>query len=817
MPVSREQRFYPDRPCPVCKGHDKMERGQGTRCHGYLSTNGEYANCTNTDFAGTLEINQRDSTYGHRLKGDCRCGVRHDPTEDDRPRSRAPRGTLEAAYDYTDEDGNLLFQAVRFQNPKSFRQRIPDTTEPDGWDWKLGKTRRVLYKLRDLVSADPTATVYIVEGEKDVHRLQSIGAVATTNPMGAGKWGSGDYNKSFDGRTVVVIPDLDPPNVEKPAESYVGQKHALMVAESLHRYGITVRVLELPDLPPKGDVSDWLDAGGDFDQLEQLARNVKIYGPDNPYHPGGVPTDAGTIPMESPADGAFWASRESKHRDTSQRFINQGLKQNGRFLLADNEPYYFNNATKTVCLLKSRDMTQLLNREYKINSTEAFSNYLLADMEAETYQEGETVKVSNFSHYDPETNLMFLDLGRGRMLKLDGQRIEEVDNGTHGVLFTTSQYSDPWDFQPDWKHQGENGGTLLGESLIRSINFGAGEHTAYSVEDQQLLLLLWLVSIAFQSIQPTKPVAVTLGERGSGKTSVFRRIGRLLYGPAFEVEGITREGEADFYVSITHSPFCAFDNVDQRIPWLEDAIARVATGMKITKKILYTTNDQATYRPACFLAFTARTPRFRRDDVASRILTFRLEPIENAIPENVLLRQVDQDRNKMMSEYAVILNRVVATTDYEVTNTDLRLADFANIATRIGVALDQDEAVRRVLSGLNASQHIFATEESELYAVLDLWIRQFNTFNDGRMIQDPIPNDGRIISTEELFKELDAVAESNGFKWTVRNPQALGVQLNHLKEALGVYFDIDRPRTKAKKGWAFTLKPEYETEHAEVL
>ena len=83
----------------------------------------------------------------------------------------------------------------------------------------------------------------------------------------------------------------------------------------------------------------------------------------------------------------------------------------------------------------------------------------------------------------------------------------------------------------------------------------------------------------------------------------------MLYGPAFEVEGVTRDGEADFYVSITHSPFCAFDNVDQRIPWLEDAIARLATGMKITKKVLYTTNDQATYRPHCFLAFTARTPR----------------------------------------------------------------------------------------------------------------------------------------------------------------------------------------------------------------
>ena len=786
-----------------------MQRGRGVRCHGYLSQNGEYANCTNSDFAGHLEINPQSGTHGHRLKGDCRCGVRHDPTPPDAPRVRAPKGAVEVCYDYTDEDRKPLFQAVRLTNPKSFRQRHLD--ENGEWQWNLSGVRRVLYKLPDLIAANPAATVYIVEGEKDVNRLQSIGAVATTSPMGALKWRN-DYASFLCGRTVVVIPDNDPPNVEKPAESYVGQKHALMVAESLYRNGVRVKVLELPGLPPKGDVSDWLDTGGTFDLLEVLARQAETYGPDNPYNPGGVAPESAGAPTESPEDEAFWSSRQSSHRHTATRFIEKGLKKKGRFLLADGEPYYFDRDNRTVFELKSREMRQLLNRSYKINATESFSNFLLAEMEAESYGNGEQAKVSTFSYYDPEANLMFLDLGKGRMLKLAGNTIEQVDNGTHGVLFTPSTHSEPWEYLPDWSQCGESGGTLLGESLIRSVNFAAGENSAHSAEDQQLLLLLWLLSIAFQSIQPTKPVAVTLGERGSGKTSVFRRIGRMLYGPAFEVEGITRDGEADFYVSITHSPFCAFDNVDQRIPWLEDAIARAATGMKITKKVLYTTNDQATYRPDCFLAFTARTPRFRRDDVASRILTFQLEPIEITIPENVLLRQVDQDRDKLMSEYAIILNRVVATTDFRVTNTDLRLADFANIATRIGVALNQADDVRRVLSGLNTSQHIFATEESEVYAVLDLWVRQSNMVRAGPMVEpESQSNDGREIGTVELFGELDAVANANGFKWSVKNPQALGIQLNHLKDALGVYFDIDRPRTRTKRGWSFRLKPELES------
>jgi len=796
----------------VCKGHDKKDRGEGTRCYGYLSTNGDYANCTNTDFAGSLAIT--GDTYGHRLKGDCRCGVRHDPLISDIPTVRSPKGEVEICYDYMDEDGKTLFQAVRLANPKSFRQRhIGD----DGlWQWNMSGVRRILYKLPELIAADPATTVYVVEGEKDVNGLQSIGAVATTSPMGAMKWRD-EFHEFFNGRSVVVIPDLDPPNVNKPAESYKGQKHALMVAESLSRHGITVRVLELPDLPPKGDVSDWLDAGGDFDQLEQLARNVVVYGPDNPYHPGGIAPGNSGIPLETSADGTYWASRENKHRDTATRFINQGLKADGRFLLADGRPYYFRGDTKTVFELDSLEMVLLLNRVYSINSTEAFFNYLVAEMKAETHVHGEKASVSSFSHYDPESNLMFLDLGNGRMLKLDGHLIEEVDNGTHGVLFTPTHSSEPWNYLPDWKHESESGGTLLGERMIRAVNFGASEDKAPSVADQQLLLLIWLLSIAFKSIQPTKPVAVTLGDRGSGKTSVFRQIGRMLYGPSFEVEGITRDGEDNFYVSITHSPFCAFDNVDQWIPWLEDAIARVATGMKINKRVLHTTNEMATYRPECFLAFTARTPRFRRDDVASRILTFRLDPIKDAIPENVLLRQVDEDRDKLMSEYAVMLNRVVATTDHKVTNTDLRLADFANIATRIGVALDHSEDVRRILSGLNTSQHIFATEESDLYAVLDLWVRQHIMFQEGPMHDPyPVPNDGRDITTEDLFRELDAVAYTNGFKWKVKNHLALGIQLGHMKEALSVYFKIDRPRTNTKKGWSFALNPEMEYESADL-
>jgi hypothetical protein len=165
-----------------------------------------------------------------------------------------------SAYDYRDEEGALLLQAVRY-DPKGFSQRRPDGA--GGWVYKLNGTRSVLYRLPELLAADSTQIVFIVEGEKDADRLASLGLVATTNAGGAGKWRD-EYSEALRGRPVVIIPDNDEP----------GREHAAKVARSLQGVAASVRILELPNLPPKSDVSDWLEAGGVVDELLVLAESA---------------------------------------------------------------------------------------------------------------------------------------------------------------------------------------------------------------------------------------------------------------------------------------------------------------------------------------------------------------------------------------------------------------------------------------------------------------------------------------------------------------------------------------------------------------
>jgi putative DNA primase/helicase len=191
-----------------------------------------------------------------------------------------------AEYDYVNDDGELLFQVVRFA-PKDFRQRRPNGN--GGFVWNLKGVRRVLYRLPELVGSDPDAWVFVVEGEKDADALADAGLVATTNPGGAGKWKHVD-DEALCGRKVCIVADNDA----------AGRDHANDVAKRLHGRADKVRVLTLPGLLDKGDVSDWLITN-DVKSLVTLAESAEPFvpigpEPDSPDWEPPIPLDMFQLP-----------------------------------------------------------------------------------------------------------------------------------------------------------------------------------------------------------------------------------------------------------------------------------------------------------------------------------------------------------------------------------------------------------------------------------------------------------------------------------------------------------------------------------------
>lgn len=212
---------------------------------------------------------------------------------DDRPEQKEqPR--VVATYQYVDESGALLFEVQRLEpgrngKRKEFRQRRrhPITGSwvwgiSAGWyrrgadgDWyvvrgkqqdgddELPEVRRVLYRLPAVLAA---AEVYLVEGEKDVHTIERLGFVGTTNAGGAAQKWLPEYTAALAGRRVIIIPDNDQP----------GLKRAEQIERELRGH-CSVLFVRLPD--GAKDITDWVDAGHGREDLEHLvaaARREKM-------------------------------------------------------------------------------------------------------------------------------------------------------------------------------------------------------------------------------------------------------------------------------------------------------------------------------------------------------------------------------------------------------------------------------------------------------------------------------------------------------------------------------------------------------------
>lgn len=198
------------------------------------------------------------------------------------PKATGAQRQIVATYNYEDEDGNLLFQKVRYE-PKDFRCRVPHGN--GGWGWKMGGVRRVLYHLPAVIESP---IVFVVEGEKDCDLLAKMGYAATCNFDGAGKWDDA-YTPFFNRKLVYILPDNDSP----------GKKHAAVVYQAIKAVASDCRIVELPGLKESQDVTDYFQNGGTIEEFNRLCLDA----------PQGLPESFETINQKSdkegPADG-WW-------------------------------------------------------------------------------------------------------------------------------------------------------------------------------------------------------------------------------------------------------------------------------------------------------------------------------------------------------------------------------------------------------------------------------------------------------------------------------------------------------------------------------
>jgi archaellum biogenesis ATPase FlaH len=244
--------------------------------------NGKNTHCfSHKDGNPSLSIFQKNGEYRHHCHA---CGISGDSldiigqlgnisdTRDKISRFKEIAGIagvtskkkIVKTYDYTSAEGEFIFQVLRYM-PKGFSQRRPDPDNKGRWIYDLKGVQLIPYNLPAIVKSP---YCFICEGERDCETLRNIGLASSTCPMGAGKWRE-EYNQFFKGKRIYIIGDNDKP----------GRDHALQVAKSLKGVAESIKVIELPGLPEKGDVSDWIAQGNTKEMLVELCKNAPEWTP----------------------------------------------------------------------------------------------------------------------------------------------------------------------------------------------------------------------------------------------------------------------------------------------------------------------------------------------------------------------------------------------------------------------------------------------------------------------------------------------------------------------------------------------------------
>jgi hypothetical protein len=301
----------------------------------------------------------------------------------------------------------------------------------------------------------------------------------------------------------------------------------------------------------------------------------------------------------------------------------------------------------------------------------------------------------------------------------------------------------------------------------------------------------------FESLMRTKPILAFIGPKGSGKSITNRKVGMLMFAEHFDVMPLTND-QKDFDAAITNSAFVAIDNADTKRDWLEDRLATVATGGSIKKRDYYTTNTLVEIPAHCFLAITSRTPHFRRDDVADRLLIMKVERYETFRAEKALLDEVLQNRDRIMSEVVRHLQRVVQALQAEQEADDsgiFRMADFAAFAMKVARHAGIETQMKAIFEKLTSEQSAFALEGDPIFELLRTWASQ---------------NQGREVTNKDLCTELTEVAEKTKVEFPYKGKvRAFAQRMSQLRSNLKEFFIItERPAGGHKTLFSFTPKQE---------
>lgn len=382
----------------------------------------------------------------------------------------------------------------------------------------------------------------------------------------------------------------------------------------------------------------------------------------------------------------------------------------------------------------------------------------------------------------PDLNVIAINTFDGYMMRRPRRgKWERVPNGTDGILFLT-----PPEFLTGWEPDFKNGGGGKDFDWLCSLGHLADDGPL-SVCDQRRLLQVWILHLFVPALNPVHPIPLHEGVTGSGKSVMGEAIGRWLTGPQFEVmdlpSGDAAKAEESVKLALCKRPLVVIDNVDSPTPWLEDFVCRVATGVRMSRRRLYTNAEEVHFTPRAGLILTSRDPHFRREDVARRLIPIRFKSIleDDRRSETDIRAELDRRRAAIWGDVLTDLGHLQDTWPVlkGALNPTHSLADFSVFVALVSAGAPDEW--RELMSRLEQAQSRFTTEEDPLVELLRASLPASGVLPD-----QPV---------RDLYKRLHDEARMSDLPCPVKDVRALTTALKNkrpaLERALGVRIILD--------------------------
>lgn len=455
---------------------------------------------------------------------------------------------------------------------------------------------------------------------------------------------------------------------------------------------------------------------------------------------------------------------QDKRKDISKML--ESLQSGGRFLVnASGESFYFDSKTRSVASITEgdRDFMLLMGRhEFCPDKT------FIERAKRHALSFGTSVEVYRMAYVKTSTSTVYVHSQGSEVFRITSSGIETVQNGADDVYFICEQGSTPFSLV--------DLPAGCGDLLLKHIAKVLPLAKAHIDKDQaRFLVMSWLCALFLPDLLPMMPLLVLVGPPSAGKSTFMRLINELLFGRLISIFR-TPINQKSFDSEVGHHRMLCMDNVTEWFPWLDGRIENVARretiqirkGQNIVEK-----------RLDCAMMMAARQIPDAGLQCISRLLPIILEKPERSVPERELIESVRHNRNAIMTQLMLHLQKLLADIDSGAPGYEgpYASADFADVAYRLARTIGFEQPMADAFDRMAELHDAALPGDQQVFMLLDQWLS--NSANVDRQVR-----------ATELQKELVVIAKEKGISFTMsERPFAhwLKARLNDIRQFFAVH------------------------------